>query len=909
MALEKDCRMGDGEPVGCSPDAETTSQKPFPTVPYNAWTALLICGWTLFFVTLFFWQNQKIDQKSMALATTQARALFEKDVLYRKWASMHGGVYAPVTEQTPSNPYLHVKERDITTPSGRKLTLVNPAYMTRQVAELGAASMGILGHITSLKPIRPQNAPDPWERQALQAFNKGAHEWSTLSKLKGGSVLRYMAPLKTERSCLACHAKQGYKEGDVRGGISVTVPMAPFLTVASAERRRVGFSLALSWLLGVCGILVANLFLRRSAMDLAAAQGALREKNQFFDGVLNTIQDGIGVLAPDLTVLYTNKVMEKWYAKSLPLCGKKCYEAYHAGHSPCRPCPSLRSMETGKMEMDVVPGYPDGDIRWLELYSYPMKDETTGQVTAVVEFVRDVTQRIADQETLRRLAAAFEQTQHFIVITDPQGGIEYVNPYFERETGYRLEDVRGKLPLAFRTTVEAEELFYRETLPALQAGETWNRRMEAVVEDGTHLVVDLTASPVMDENGRLVNIIFVSRNITREVELEAQLQQAQKMEAVGQLAGGVAHDFNNLLQVINGYGELALHRSAQGESVKREVESIVNAGGRAAELVRQLLTFGRRQLLRPEDLELNEVVEHSLKMLARLIGEDIRIHFHRGSQLSRIHADRTLVEQVLMNLAANARDAMPEGGRLDIAIENVVIDDSRRKEHRWAKAGRYVLLSVADTGHGMDEKTLERIFDPFFTTKEVGKGTGLGLASVYGIVKQHDGLIHVSSELDKGTVFKIYFPALEEGAAVDEIEPKGSLPRGNETILVAEDDDKVRNIAMEVLKNAGYNVIEAANGSLALEWLEHNDESGVDGLLLDVVMPEVSGWKVYQQMRLRFPALPVLFMSGYSEDAVHTNYVLKAGYHLIQKPFSAETLLRAIRAVLDEGPRPEGDRS
>ena len=403
-----------------------------------------------------------------------------------------------------------------------------------------------------------------------------------------------------------------------------------------------------------------------------------------------------------------------------------------------------------------------------------------------------------------------------------------------------------------------------------------------------------TGTPLL-LSGTNTDISERKRAEEERARLEDQLLQAQKMEAVGQLAGGIAHDFNNLLQVI--LGHLDLLTSEDGEK-REEVQVVRLAAERVADLTRQLLAFSRRQIIQPVNLDLNDLIESVLKMVRRVIGEHIELHFLPGNRLGTIHADEGQVEQVIMNLCVNARDAMPGGGSLTIETENVVIGDAFCRDHLWATEGRYVLLSVTDTGHGMDEATRTQIFEPFFTTKGVGQGTGLGLATVHGIVKQHNGLLYVYSEVGKGTVFKIYFPIVEQ--PVEKVGTKNEVPvvGGTETILVAEDEEGVRGLVCRMLQSGGYTVLPASNGEEALRvFEEHANE--IDLALLDVMMPKLGGREVMEYISAKCPWIRFLFSSGYSESAIHTNFVIKKGIHLISKPYSKLELLRAVREILD----------
>ncbi|OPY80456.1 MAG: Blue-light-activated protein [Syntrophus sp. PtaU1.Bin005] len=392
--------------------------------------------------------------------------------------------------------------------------------------------------------------------------------------------------------------------------------------------------------------------------------------------------------------------------------------------------------------------------------------------------------------------------------------------------------------------------------------------------------------------------MVIVQDITTRKALEEQLRQAQKMEAIGQLAGGVAHDFNNILQAILGYTNMVLFSMGHNDRNYGKLKEVEKAGERAAALTRQLLAFSRRQVLQLGPLDLNQAVDHLMKMLRRLIGENIELSIHPGHALWKVNADRSQIEQVLINLCVNARDAMPDGGRLSIETQNVWLDEDYCIHHDWAKPGRYVLLSITDSGCGMDGETQKKIFEPFFTTKEKSHGTGLGLATVYGVVRQHDGMIQVYSETGKGSRFNVYLPVTESTDEEILEERQVPSPGGHETILMAEDDEPLRFLTTEMLKMAGYRVLAAVDGEDALRiYQEHGRE--VDLLLLDVVMPRKGGRTVYDEIRAINPEIRCLFMSGYSEDAVHTNFILDHGLKLIQKPFKSLDLMRMLRQELD----------
>ncbi len=550
----------------------------------------------------------------------------------------------------------------------------------------------------------------------------------------------------------------------------------------------------------------------------------------------------------------------------------------------------------------------DGTLVWISITARVCNRQP--DASFVIEgFTVDINERKRTEVERERLLAATEQTDEAIMITDPDGTIRYVNPAFEKITGYTWEEAIGRTDRILNSGKQDRE-FYRNLWGTLSSGKGWSGRIINQRPDGSLYTVEAGISPVRDPEGKIVNYAAALRDITRELELEEQYRQAHKMEVIGQLAGGIAHDFNNILQTILGYTEL-LQAEFSGTKIQAEYLSEIRQGGeRAATLIRQLLAFSRRQIIALERLDLNRVTEELLKMLRRVIGEDIRLEYLPGSHLGAIRGDVNMIEQVLLNLAINARDAMVEGGKLTIKTENVLIDARYCSDHPGVAPGHYALLSVTDTGTGMDKETLKRIFEPFFTTKEKGKGTGLGLAMVYGIVAQHQGIIRADSEPGQGTSFKIYLPTCKQASGevknLDEI----SISGGRETILLAEDDRMVRKLSVRILEEAGYTVLAAADGAEAVQIFKQNSEE-TDLLILDMVMPRKGGYQAWQEIKRIRPGVPVLFISGYSKDTSQTSSLFKEGLRLLQKPCPPDTLLQAIRETLDNdrkkaSPEPPG---
>jgi PAS domain S-box-containing protein len=500
-----------------------------------------------------------------------------------------------------------------------------------------------------------------------------------------------------------------------------------------------------------------------------------------------------------------------------------------------------------------------------------------------------------------RLTVAIDQVAEMVVLTDAAGAIEYVNPAFESGTGYSRKEVLGKNPRLLKSG-EHDAAFYQALWRTLGSGRTWRGRMRNRRKDGAIYTEEATISPVRSTAGAITGYLAFKRDITRDLGLEAQLRQAQKMESIGRLAGGVAHDFNNLLTVILSYVGLVLDEVPAGHPLREDILEIRRAGERAAALTGQLLALSRRQVLQPVRIDLNRLLEDMRKMLRRTIGEDIDLVQRPADTLGVVVADRSQLEQVIVNLVINARDAMPGGGKIIIETKDVDLEAGLAVQSQDVKPGPYVMLAVSDTGAGMDAQTRARVFEPFFTTKGTGKGTGLGLSTVYGIVTQSGGYISVYSEPGQGTSFKIYLPRVQ-GPSVDAgptDTPPGTRAR-SETILVVEDEEALRRVIVKTLEAAGYPVLEASRGAAALE-AQGRHPGPIHLVLTDVVMPQMNGRMLVDELVKHRPAVKVLYMSGYTDDAVVHHGVLERGTQFLSKPFTATDLLRKVREVLERRP-------
>ncbi len=545
-------------------------------------------------------------------------------------------------------------------------------------------------------------------------------------------------------------------------------------------------------------------------------------------------------------------------------------------------------------------------VRWEETSEYPTGRTTgevsiapvfdeAGQCTHLVGVVHDITERRLADANIRRMATVVRDSNDAITIQDFDGRITAWNHGAESMYGYSEREALAASIDRLTAPGKVEE--QKDFIRRLIAGEAVTSfETQRVTKDGRVLDVWMTVTKLMDDAGTPVGLASTERDITERKQLEAQYLQAQKMESVGRLAGGVAHDFNNLLTVINSTAELAAMQLRPSDPLQQDLAEIRGAGTRAAGLTKQLLAFSRKQVLQPQAVNLTTLVADLQPLLQRLIGEDVALPVVLAKDLANVRVDPGQFEQVIVNLVVNARDAMPKGGTITTETRNVDVDDAYFRTHPSVQPGAYVMLALSDTGVGMDAATRQRIFEPFFTTKPPGKGTGLGLATVYGIVRQSGGSISVYSEVGKGTTFRIYLPRVADAAPEYRPARSGVVTRGTGTVLVVEDEEALRRVAQRILLSAGYTVLVAANGEEALRLLERHDHP-VDLVLTDVVMPGMSGRDLAEQIRASHGGVKILFTSGYTDDAILRHGVLDAGVNFIAKPYSVADLTRKVREV------------
>jgi two-component system, cell cycle sensor histidine kinase and response regulator CckA len=632
------------------------------------------------------------------------------------------------------------------------------------------------------------------------------------------------------------------------------------------------------------------------------AQEQLLKEKKFGDAVINSL--------PGIFYLFTEEGKYVSWNKNLEKVSGYSAEEIAQMH-PLDFCPDDEKEEIGSKIAEAL-GAEDvlveGHLRRKDgseiPYIFTGRKIEINDVACVTGVGFDISQRKQAENEAYKLAAIVESSDDAIISKDFNGNILSWNKGAARIFGYTANEIIGKhASILFSPDSQDEEEKVREKLKEVEYFS--NFETVRVKKDGTHFPASITASVIRDIRGEATGISVICRDITQEkqtaqafIESEEQLRQSQKVEAVGRLAGGIAHDFNNFLAVIMLHIDMLNLQLPADSSLRYRVSEIKTVTENAAGMVKQLLAFGRKQTLQPQPLVLNQVVKQFMKVLQPLVGEDIDIQLDLDADLGVCFVDPNQINQVLMNLSVNARDAMPKGGKLKIKSENIQLNKGDIRKRKPQPTGPYIQITVTDTGTGMDPQTQKRIFEPFFTTKETGKGTGLGLATVYGIIKQSNGFVWVESEPNHGTTFKIQFPRVDQPSIEVKNEGISTFPGGTETILLVEDEEQVRRAAVEVLTVLGYQVFEAGNGTQAVQLAKLYQEN-INLLLTDVIMPKMNGKEVAEQIKAIHPEASVLFISGYNDDIIANHGVLDEKLHFLPKPFSPSTLAHKVREVLD----------
>lgn len=635
----------------------------------------------------------------------------------------------------------------------------------------------------------------------------------------------------------------------------------------------------------------------RVAEEMTAANHAR------FLGVVNGSPDAI-VIHRDGKFLHLNPAaLRLMRADSQEqLLGKSILQVVHPDYTQIVST-ALEEMSATKATSQMREGKMlrmDGSAAFVETASMPV---TFDHGPAIQTIIRDVSEIRSLQEQMHLQIAALNSAANGIVITDKRGSIVWANPAFEALTGYSAVEITGRNPRELVNSGKQSGNFYKDMWSTILAGKVWHGELVNRRKDGKLYDEMMTITPVTNSEGTVTHFVAVKEDVTSRKLLEQQLLQSQKLEGIGQLAGGVAHDYNNILNVVVGYAELLKRKFSVDEYARQSIESILSAARRGADLTRQLLAFARKEMLSPKVISVNSAVDSVKHMLQRIIGENLKLVFVPGKDLWAVKMDPTQLDQVLVNLVTNAKDAITDVGTITIRTADVTVSHDVTPAKSDLEPGDYVRIAIEDNGKGMDETTLKRIFEPFFTTKPKGHGTGLGLSTVYGIVKQNGGAVEVESKLDRGTIIAIYLPRFEGEAPASEETAADESLKGNETVLVVEDEADLLNLAKATLEEYGYNVIASLDPGDA-ELLSEAYAGEIHLLLTDVIMPKMSGKELSDRISARRPGIRTLFMSGYSSEIFTSAKGIESGIELIQKPFTLFELARKIRVLLSSHPAP-----
>ena len=924
---------------------------------------VLALVWTTAACMSMVWNLWQEKSAVLERARAEVRGSSDKDLLLQQWIAGHGGIYVPVDEETPPNPYLsHVEERDVETPSGRRLTLMNAAYATRQLYAPSQKSHEVRGHFTSLNPIRKGNAPDSWEKSALEAFERGEGEITEVALLDGEPYMRLMRPMAVVERCLKCHGHQGYKVGDNRGGSSVSVPMAPHVTASQGNMITMTLAHGFLWLLGLGGIGIGVWRVQSHVRERDRAEETqqlsyrflqilnqhtemkplLQEFTEELQRVTNCDAIGVRILDKDGNIPYESYVgfSKEFYEFESPLSVKSdqcmCINVIEGDFDPTLPFYT----EKGSF-------YMNGTTRFLATVSEEAKGSTRnvcnqsgyesvallpiqmGNRILGLIHIADSRENMVPPERIKMLETVAMQLGSAIVRTQAGEGLR------ESEERYR-EFVEGAEDLVTRVDGERRFLFVNKTAERVfglkpeeciglsvfdfihaDDRENTRERLSQYIRDrastGTFENRQVSRTGEVshmiwisqfhyDAQGELISIDGTARDITERKKMQRQIEHTQKLESLGVLAGGIAHDFNNLLTSILGNADLAAMNLSPVSPARQNLEEIEKASRRAADLCRQMLAYSGKGAFVIRSINLNELVREMAHLLEASLSKKAILRYELADDLPPIEADPTQIHQITMNLITNASESLGEDtGLIGIATGTMDCNEEYLQDASLGEElpeGRYVYFQVSDTGCGMDAETLAKVFDPFFTTKFTGRG--LGLAAVIGITRAQKGAIKINSAPGKGTTFRILFPSCEKPAEESKSDTEMAQDwRGSGTVLLVDDEAMVRQVAASMLKNIGFDVLEAADGHEAVEIFRAQKDE-IILVLLDMSMPRMGGEEAFNEIKGIKSDARVVLSSGYTEQEALNGFEGKGLAGFVQKPYKYENLLEKIRNALND---------
>lgn len=868
-----------------------------------------IIVWAVLVGISLYWNIDNIKQQTTYLANSDARSNWSKDQAFRQWANLHGGVYVKIDERTKPSPYLsHLPHRDVETTDGLKLTLMNPAYMMRQMTEEFESLYGIKGRITSKQPLNSSNSPDEWELKALNSFHQGKKELLEQTEIDGKPYIRLMQPMLMTPGCLKCHDTLKYTPGSTHGGVSISIPLAPYLAASESTQQSIKASHGFIWLLGLFGIGLFGRWSYHNEQITQITRAQLNQSEQEWNHAMDFLQDAVYLVDLDDKVVRANKAFyDLTGLSSDQVIGKDITHIMHpeGENITCLVCQARHAREDALITMDA--DHPDNPTtRPIEILVSMTRDQH-GEVTGIVMGIHDLSHireaEAAVREGEHQIRDLLESTAEAIYSLDLDGACTLANRACAELLGYDspAELIGQKLHNIIHHSHEDGSPYPEQQCPihgVSKLGHPCHSDDEVFWrKDGSSFPVEYWAYPIYREN-KLIGTVATFFNISERKQTERILRRTQKMDALGQLTGGIAHDFNNQLGVVSGYLDFLSEYIGKEEKPGRWVGNAIKATNRCIDLTRQLLAFSRKQQTDLEYIDLKKELQEIKNLIRRSVTPIIDVNFSIEDDIWPLLTSSGDLQDAILNLAINARDAMPEGGRLDINVQNIHMQQQQLNEYAIAE-GNYVKISIRDNGMGMSPEVQEHVFDPFYTTKDVGKGTGLGMAMVYGFVKRNAGYIYLTSELSEGTTVTLCLPAHLKGVDQDKpVSQNTDVPRNKgETILLVEDEKYLSNLAEEFLTDQGYQVIIAKNGNQAIDILSKN--SDIDLVFTDIVMPGgISGFELARQARTIKPEIKILLTSGFAYKEKNKPD-LEQDTSILDKPYTRSQLLIAIHRTMN----------